>query len=355
MQNIIYEKNKILKKDLLDSLDLDIEFSYFKKKKFFIIGGSGFIGSNIVKSLLLMSDLYSLNLEVYCGYRNSNNINKNLSEWSNHPNLQKIECDISKINQFPKIDFDFIIHSASIANPISYIGNEEEIINSNIDGTINILNNIKIDNLEKYIYISSGEVYGILDVDFIDEQVYGSIDPKNSRSIYPLSKKLSEALTFIKGASSNLKYNIVRPFHIYGPGMNLKDGKIHSDIIKSILTNSPIYLHSNGESIRSFCYISDATRAILTVLFKAKPSMVYNIGNNTQTISILDLCNLNLKRSKKKLELVFDRSDFYKQSPILKSIPSTKNLEKLGWLPKIDIETGFDRTIKYYSSLKNDF
>ena len=72
--------------------------------------------------------------------------------------------------------------------------------------------------------------------------------------------------------------------------MNLDDGKIHSNLISSIINKTNIELFSDGQSIRSFCYISDAIRAILTILFEAKSGFTYNIANPKESVKIIDLC-----------------------------------------------------------------
>lgn len=343
-----YEPNTILLEDLFDSIDFKFDFKSLKNKTFLVFGGSGFLGSQLCKALLFMSDKYDLNIKITCVYQTKANLKRSLYKWLQHPNLFVENYDISDKSSFPQLDFNYIIHSASIANPIAYKNNEEKIIKSNIDGTINIINNLDSDNLDKYLYISSGEIYGNLNARNIDESLFGAINPKNSRSIYPLSKKLAEAYTILKSEIYNLNFNIVRPFHTYGPGMNLNDGKIHSDLITSIINKKNVELFSNGQSIRAFCYISDATRAILNVLFQGQSGEIYNVANSNESIKVIDLCKNIIENQKENLEVIINNHSSYEQSPILANIPSSERLESLGWEPKVGLYAGFDRSISFF-------
>ncbi len=343
-----YESNIILLEDLFNSIDFKFDFKSIKNKTFLIFGGSGFLGSHLCKALLLINDKYDLNIKVTCVYQTKVNLESALNKWLQHPNLSIENYDVSDKLYFEKLDFNFIIHSASIANPLAYKNNEEKIIKSNVDGTINIINNLDTNILEKYLYISSGEVYGNLNTNNIKESSLGVINPENSRSIYPLSKKIAEAYTILKSQLFNFNFNIVRPFHIYGPGMDLNDGKIHSSLISSIINKKDIELFSDGQSVRSFCYISDATRAILTILFEAKSGLTYNIANPKESIKIIDLCENILESQKESLKIIFNKNSPYEQSPILGNIPSCEQLESLGWQPKVDLYSGFDRSIHFY-------
>jgi UDP-glucuronate decarboxylase len=343
-----YESNSLLLEDLFDSIDFNFDLKSIKNKSFLIFGGSGFLGSQICKALLLLNDKYNLKIKITCVYRSEINLKKGLKKWLQHPNLLIENYDISDKKSFKQLDYNFIIHSASIANPIAYKNNEEKIIKSNIDGTINILNNLNSDIVEKYMYISSGEIYGNLNISNIEESSFGAINPRNSRSIYPLSKKLSETYTILKSELNNLNFNIVRPFHIYGPGMNLNDGKIHSVLINSIISKKNIELFSNGQSIRTFCYISDAVRAFLTVLFQAKSGEIYNIANTEEPIKIIDLCENIINSQKENLNIIINNDTTYEQSPILANIPSCEKLISLGWKPNVDLNSGFDRSINFF-------
>ncbi len=348
LDNNGYESNTIMFEDLLDSINFEFDFKSLMNKSFIVFGGSGFLGSQLCKALLLINDKYDLNVKITCVYQNKGHLEQSLYKWLQHPNLFVENYNISDKASFPQLDCNYIIHSASIANPIAYKNNEEKIIESNIDGTINIINNLDSDNLEKYLYISSGEIYGNLNASHIDESLYGSINPKNSRSIYPLSKKLAEAYTILKSELYKLNLNIVRPFHIYGPGMNLNDGKIHSDLISSIINKKNVELFSNGQSIRNFCYISDATRAILTVLFLGQSGEIYNIASPNESIKVIDLCKNIIKNQKENLEVTINNQSPHEQSPILSNIPSSERLQSLGWEPRIGLYDGFDRSINYF-------
>ncbi len=84
---------------------------------------------------------------------------------------------------------------------------------------------------------------------------------------------------------------IVRPFHTYGPGMRLDDGRVYADFVSDIINKRNIHMKSDGSAIRAFCYLADATAGFFTVMLNGNNGEAYNIGNNQCEISILELAN----------------------------------------------------------------
>ena len=170
------------------------------------------------------------------------------------------------------------------------------------------------------------------------------------RSCYAESKRISETMCVAWKQQHDVPFKIVRMFHTYGPGINLKDGRIFADFVSDVLNNRNITMKSDGMSKRCLCYISDTILGFFTIMLKGKFSTSYNLGNPKAEISVLELANtLSMLFPNRSPNIIFQKrstKDKYPTSTINRSIPSIEKIKKLGWEPKITIEEGFKRTIK---------
>lgn len=146
---------------------------------------------------------------------------------------------------------------------------------------------------------------------------------------------------------------IARPFHTYGPGMELDDGRVFADFIADVVHGRNIVMHSDGSAIRAFCYLVDATLGFFTVLLKEKEGEAYNVANDNAVVSIAKLANILTSLFPEKILTVLKqdipRSPFYLKSPIARNVPDVSKLKQLNWTAKYDIANGFSRTILSFS------
>jgi UDP-glucuronate decarboxylase len=144
---------------------------------------------------------------------------------------------------------------------------------------------------------------------------------------------------------------IVRPFHTYGPGMDLNDGRVYADFIANMVNGTDITMKSDGSAIRAFCYISDAVIAFFKILLSGEPGQAYNVGNDECETSIIDLAEklITLQPSKNlKVKSFEEQSSSYMKSLVSRNAPDTSKIKSLNWVPSVNIENGFSRTIKSY-------
>ena len=150
----------------------------------------------------------------------------------------------------------------------------------------------------------------------------------------------------------DLNTSIVRPFHTYGPGISLDDGRVFADFIADILAKKDIVLKSDGLAKRPFCYLSDATIGFLTVLLKGEVAEAYNVGNPATEISMAELAKiLSELFPDRKVGVRFDISDqtgAYLKSPISRACPNIEKINKIGWYPTTDIQSGFRKTVNSF-------
>jgi nucleoside-diphosphate-sugar epimerase len=144
---------------------------------------------------------------------------------------------------------------------------------------------------------------------------------------------------------------IARPFHTYGPGMRLDDGRVFADFVRDILNGGPIVLHSDGSARRSFCYLADATAGFFTVLLRGEIGQAYNVANPDGECSIAELADRLAAVYRSEGVHVERRArgeSIYVPSSNLGTRPSIGKLAALGWRPQTTIEEGFSRTVASY-------
>lgn len=348
------ENNSVIKNDLDEIVSSGLDWQRFANKSILVTGGSGFLASYLVKTLLVVNKIYALDLKVLCMVRSKRNVNFRLASFLDDSSLVVIEHDVSA--SFPKIipRADFIIHSASQASPKYYGVDPVGTLMANTAGTMNLLNYGVFHNSEGFLYFSSGEVYGIpIDAENeISEVDFGYLDPMQVRSCYAESKRIGETMCAAWAHQHGIHTSVVRPFHTYGPGMALDDGRVFADFVADVVAGRDIVLKSDGLAKRPFCYIADATIGFLKILLKGESGEAYNLGNPDAEILIKDLANLVAKVCpermvgvKTKIPLVNNK---YLVSPIIRSSPSIKKIQRLGWNPVVGLEDGFRRTIRSY-------
>jgi nucleoside-diphosphate-sugar epimerase len=204
------------------------------------------------------------------------------------------------------------------------------------------------------MFFSSGEVYGIpLDsMEPITETSYGYLDPLNVRSCYAESKRIGETMCIAWAKQYGLDTVVVRPFHTYGPGMALNDGRVFADFVADVVAKRDIVIRGDGSEKRCFCYLADATVGFLSVLLNGINLEAYNVANPSGEISMKNLAKLISDLfPDRNIKIRFEDPETkknYLRSSILRSLPSIEKIKKLGWLPETSLEVGFAKTIKSY-------
>jgi nucleoside-diphosphate-sugar epimerase len=329
-----------------------IDWNRFESKTILITGANGFLPTYMVETLLLLNnDILNYSpCKVIALVRNEKHIKERFSNYLSDENLKIIVQDVAnQININEKIDY--IIHAASPASPKYYNIDPVGVIMPNVLGTKNTLELARKNNIEGYLYFSSGEVYGQLnDGEVINEDKYGYLDPTTVRACYGESKRMGENLCVSYGHQYNIPVKIVRPFHTYGPGMKLDDGRVFADFVKNIVNNEDIEMKSDGSATRAFCYLADATVGFFKILLEGKNNNAYNLANSNGVISIKDLATelVNMFPEKGLKAIFAEQNKDYLQSPVKGNSVDTSKLESLDWKATTTIKDGFKKTIRSY-------
>lgn len=342
-------RNSIIEQDLKFIIDSDVPWQALEGKNILISGANGFLADYLVKTILFLNEnRFKNKVKVFGLDRNKDRFDsyKNRSDFV--PIIQDI-CQPINI----KDEIHFIIHAASQASPKYYGKDPVGTLSANIFGTRNLLELAKAKKVESFLFFSAGMVYGEFfkkDIK-IKENTFGSLDPIDAGSCYAESKRMAETMCASWFHQFSVPVKIVRPAHIYGPGVRLDDGRVYADFVSDIINNRNIVMKSDGKAIRTFCYIADATVAFFLVLLKGENGQAYNIADNKGEISILGLANMLIKvfpEKKLKVERREIIQEGYIKSKIIRHFLDTSKITELGWEPKYSLKQGLIRTVKSF-------
>lgn len=312
------------------------------KKTYLVTGGSGFIGSAIVKSL---SSKKNCNVIVFDNLSRKNRTFKKIK------NVKYFFGDIRKIkdvrNCFKKKKIDGVIHLAYINGTSSFYKFPCEILEVGTKGIINILDICVKNKIKEFYLASSSEVYHYPKKIPTDEKESIKIpDVLNPRYSYSGGKIISELFCIHYGKKYFNKMIIFRPHNVYGP--NMGNQHVIPELIQKAkklkINNKTLSIKGNGKETRSFIYIDDFVDAFDLLVKKGKHLNVYNIGNSDQiTIKYLILKILSLLKLNAKI-----KTSSIAVGGTSKRCPNIKKIAKLGYKKKVNLSKGLLKTIDWY-------
>ncbi len=342
--------NEIIKNDVKTIIGFNINWGKLKNKTVLVTGATGMMGQYLIFTLLELNNMYNYNIKILALCRNKERAEKilGINEY-----LKFIIQDVTKeINISDKIDY--IIHTASPANPTYYSTNPVGTIMANTLGTRNTLELAKKNNAS-FCYISTMEVYGNMENnDGIKEEEYGTINFLEGRSCYPESKRLGENMCVAYNSQYGVDCKIIRPAHSYGPGMSINDTRVQSLFMKSVLNDENIIMKSDGTMKRTYTYILDVTSGIFFAILNGT-DMVYNVANEEAVVSIKELANKTIEtKSNTSSKLIMEIREEKGWSQVKPKIMNCDKLKSIGWTPIINPDEGLKRTMEYHLQ-ENDY
>lgn len=315
-------------KDVEKAANVELPWNDLEGKNILIVGATGLIGSCVVDILMNRHDI---NYHVFAGGRNRLRSEKLFERYKFNEHFSFIELDVTKpINT--GILFHYIIDAASGANPKLYSVDPVGVMKSNFNGVDNLLNYGKDHGLQKFVYVSSGEVYGEGNGNKFAEDFSGYVDPTQFRSCYPSSKRAAETLCVSYAHQYGLDVSIARPSHVYGPHFTKGDTRVYAQFIRNVLRSEDIIMKSTGSQFRSWCYVVDCASALLYIMLKGRNGDAYNVADDTSNISIKQLAEMIAGIANRKVVIQLpDNIEKEGFAVITKAIFDTTKLEALGW------------------------
>ena len=352
---VISARQTVVEADMAWITSAKLSWSALAGKTVLVSGANGFLPAYMVETLLYLNEKQNKSnpTTVIALVRNKKRALERFSAYQGRTDLRFLVQDVCQPAVLSE-SVHFVIHAASQASPKFYGSDPAGTLLANVLGTLHLLNLAKDKGSEAFLFFSSGEVYGRLDPGQIPtkEDVYGYVDPTDVRSCYGESKRLGETMCVAWAHQYRVPAKIVRPFHTYGPGMRIDDGRVFADFVADVVNHRNIVMKSDGSAVRPFCYLADATIGFFTVLLKGEAGQAYNMGNDRGELSIIELAHLLAGlHPGKKLEVISDetfKSVGYLKSKIARNCPDISKIRGLGWEPAISVNEGFKRTIQYY-------
>ena len=329
-------------------------------KKILITGGAGFIGSHVVNHFVeKYPDYKIIVLDILTYAANIKNINTNKDKYGFFPDNLTVEVnDITNINEIDEIFEEYqitdVIHLAAESHVDNSIEDPMTFINTNIIGTVNLLNVAKKywnDNSKenRFYHISTDEVYGDLELDSTPFTENTAYDPS---SPYSASKATSDHFVRAYGRTYDLNIVISNCSNNYGPHQH--NEKLIPTVINKLINNEKIPVYGTGQNIRDWLWVGDHVKAIDEIFHNGKNKQTYNIGgdNEITNLNLIEkiceeyykLQNNNDKINKLPIEFVTDR----KGHDFRYAVNSNYLQNNLNWKPTKNIKEGLIETIKYY-------
>ncbi len=323
----------------------------FKNKKILVTGADGFIGSHLVEYLLTQN----ANIKAFTYYNSFNN-------WGWLDNLSKDKLDSIEIFQGDIRDpngvrdavkgCDIILHLAAlIAIPYSY-HSPDTYVDTNIKGTLNILQAARDYNIEKIVHTSTSEVYGTAQYVPIDEN-----HPLQGQSPYSASKIGADQMALSFYRSFDLPVTILRPFNTYGPRQSAR--AVIPTIISQIASGKKEIKLGSITPTRDFTYVTDTAKAFVQIAASNDSNgKVINCGSNFE-ISIGDMVKVIAEIMGKKIDIITDKKRIRPEKSEVERLWANTGLAKktFAWSPEFSgldgFKKGIENTINWFSNPEN--
>lgn len=308
-------------------------------KRILVSGGAGFIGSHLCRKLLAEGNT------VLCLDNLVSGRKLNVKDFSNSKNFRFIEHDV--VNPI-ELDVDEIFNLACPASPVYYQSDPIHTLKTSVLGAINMLE-LAHKSSARILQASTSEVYGDPDVHPQAESYWGKVNPIGIRACYDEGKRAAETLFFDYHREKNVDIRVIRIFNTYGPNMRADDGRVVSNFITQALNDENITIYGDGSQTRSFQYVDDLIIGMTRMMTNKDCTGPINLGNPVE-FTIKELAEKVLTMIPESNSRIVYRElpedDPRQRQP---SIELAKS--KLNWEPKISLDEGLSRTIKYFKSI----
>ena len=309
------------------------------QKRILVTGGAGFLGSHLCESLLTKGDYVICVDNFFTGQKS------NINYLTSNKNFELIRHDIT----FPLyLEVDEIYNLACPASPVHYQEDPVQTLKTAVHGSINMLGLAKRTGA-KIFQASTSEVYGDPEVHPQPENYWGKVNPIGLRSCYDEGKRCAETLFFDYHRQHEIAIKVARIFNTYGPRMHSQDGRVVSNFITQALENREITIYGDGKQTRSFCFVDDLINGF-QLFMNSEDSFKgpVNLGNPTE-FTILELAEKIVSLTGSTSKII--HRPLPEDDPKQRQPDISLAMKNLGWEPKIELEEGLKRTIKYFSKL----
>lgn len=345
--------NEVVLEDMKNIVASGASFSRLAGKKILITGANGLIASYLIRTMLYLNDEQNMGIQIYALVRNREKAEKTWGEVLRRDDVHLVLQDVTQPLALDET-IDMMIHAASQTGPKQFVSDPVGTAMGNILGAYRLLEFGRTHGTQRFMLLSTREIYGKGTLDFVKESDYGALDPVSVRSCYPESKRMAENLCACYMQQYGITCRIARIAHTYGPGMLLSDGRVVGDFLGNVHRGEDIVMNSDGSGTLALTYISDVVAGLFYTLLDFE-DMVYNVSNSAETVTVKELaqtlCELFADRGIRLIMHIPEESknaggylDFK-----LGFLDSAK-AEAAGWKPAVDLRSGMQRTIRSFET-----
>jgi len=304
-----------------------------------VTGGAGFIGSNLLHHLIKNLDEEIICIDKLTYAADRNNVPDGMKFYATDI-ADEHNCEYIFKKHKPKT----IFHLAAESHVDNSIKDCSQFLHTNINGTVNLLNLSVKYEVERFVHISTDEVYGS-----IEEGYFTELSNYAPRNPYSASKSASDHFVMAYHTTYDLPTIITNCSNNYGPRQDVE--KMIAKTITNLMQGKKVPVYGDGKQVRDWLYVQDHCEALVEVWSRGKIGRKYNIGGECE-IKNIDLVRMILDRMNMKenmIEYVEDRPGHDRRY----STDITKIRHELKWSPRFSIEQGLDKTIEWYERNRN--
>ncbi len=340
----------LLDSDIAEIVErLKIDAADFAGKTVLLTGGRGFLGRYFMEVFgALNSGVLDEPVQLVA-MDNMITAGKEGAQVPDLPNVEFIQHDVIQPFEWNR-PLDYVIHAAGIASPFYYRAYPLETLEVAITGTRRMLELADAHDAH-FTFFSSSEIYGDPDPKHVPmaESYRGNVSCQGPRACYDESKRVGETLCYIFHGTKGTHTNTIRPFNVFGPGMQETDYRVLPNFASRIKGGMPLHIYGTGNQTRTFCYITDAIVGFLEVVLKGVAGEAYNIGNPEPEISMLDLVKRIEKVSARPVAYdVVEYPDSYPADEPNRRAPDIRKARlQLDYEPTVDLDDGLKRFLDW--------
>lgn len=329
-----------------------------RNRRVFLTGGTGFFGRWLLESLLFANDAYRLNARIDILTRRPDAFRERVPRCANHPSVRLVPGDVRHFD-FPEQAYPLIIHAAAESSTPGSGADPEELRATIVEGTRRMLEFSIRSGAERFLFVSSGAVYGPQPPgELLLPEEYPS-PPLESKMLTPYGAGKCEAERLCRevAAKSSICVSIARGFAFIGPFMPLTSHFAVSNFLRDVLLGQPVVVKGDGTPFRSYMYGADLAIWLWTILLKGRTGHAYNVGSEN-SISIKELAETVVRLGCPGIPVIVEQQP-REGTRSSRYVPSTeKAWRELGLHSWIELPDAINRTLRWHrtenTALKGD-
>lgn len=349
----------ILQEDLDRVADDALLEKALRVKRILVTGATGLVGSWLIRALACMNRRHGSGMRIYGVIRNAAKADAIYGDsFRTREDVRFLTANITAPDFAEKMrnesgELDLVIHGAAVTASKMMVEQPVETIMTAIEGTRNVLELAKAAGAQRFVYLSSMEMYGTLadesgrDIPATEDRL-GFLDLTKVRTDYPESKRMCENLCIGFGHEYGLSVMIARLSQTFGAGILPWENRVFSQFARSAMQGTDIVLHTKGLSEGNYCYTRDSVRGILTIAVRGEAGQAYNVSNEKTHTTIAKMAQLVAEKiAGGAIRVVYDipETNAFGYAADTKLFLDASKLRALGWEPEANLEEMYRRLI----------